>query len=97
MNVSVLKKMSSVDTKYEDEKGQSEEFDEDKYSVYEASLFKDFLANAGIALRNCNKRNNEVNGLTGRSEQQKLDLQKQIDAAITKLNQEKHGKNLARR
>ena len=79
-----------AETKNNDHTKQHEEFDEDKYSVCESSLFREFLSNVGIALRNCIKRNQEVNGLTGKSEEERLMLQKQLDKAIITLKKEKH-------
>ena len=67
---------------------QSLGFDEDKYSVDEAALFSKFLTNVAIALRNCTKRNRELDKSAHDTDTLRNSLQAQVKAARTKLKEE---------
>jgi len=60
---------------------QSLAFDEDKYSIDEAILFNEFLTNVAIALRNCTKRNRELDTSAYETEMQRKTLQSQTEQA----------------
>ena len=63
-------------------------FDEDKYSVDETVLFRAFLTSIGIAVRNCVTRTRELSVSATEAEEQRVQLQSQLDDARAKLKAE---------